>query len=543
MFDTKKIEHIMGSYFESLSNFFKKINEEYSQKYDKIILLTRRCVILNEIFGEAFKYKVSENCDIVSDTNICMENFCGKESILIVDDIIIHGRAVTNLYNKLKKSVRNIDVSAYYMYYNAKLSNDINVLDYTMVTSAEWHDLSNKLVELILNSRIPYATFTASYYLEELSHVPLPLKNCYSTEIRGDSGKNIMLNVYFDNNCDFTLLKNINSIACVREYSYEDGTKTIIPFVIIPEIRIHFLELFSKLDLINDILDESNNIFIKSANYEYKSVLFSFMINVFYSKVILKNFDVKNFSLNWQVLLRTFPKDVMDRILNIDNEIARKFLNLNIVYDNNKKNIESDYLYKFDFNIPNVIENMDIAKDYACFWIYNLHCENEKRAITGEDRLYGYSVKKLLSFVNKSQLEKIITALIYVWDIGYGSYSFKKIEDTIYSCISDGEQAYKIMFMKYQEFVPVISLMQKYSYLSKKTNNYWDNWEEYAKSDNVNESVINNFKKAIDVFKERSMFDFCIFHTEQASINHGIKDAVEKYLVDLISKGNGVKWK
>ena len=152
------LETVLGYAYDGVYKFFVETINEFAKKYTHVILMARRCLLLYEIFN---RNNTSKPLNIKS--NLDLSEINSNDSVLIVDDIIIHGRTVNELYNKIKKDigVSDVRILAYYRYAE---SLEINGLIHAWpVTASEWRDLSDKLVNVILHVQMPYVTYVPTF--------------------------------------------------------------------------------------------------------------------------------------------------------------------------------------------------------------------------------------------------------------------------------------------------------------------------------------------------------------------------------------------
>lgn len=100
-------------YYEEIKSFYNFVLDEYKgNEYDFIILTTRRSYVLFKIFGKIRNEAVESNTVIVNNHSLDFfeSSFWKNKSVLIVDDILINGRAVQSIVQKTKDA-KNIYLS------------------------------------------------------------------------------------------------------------------------------------------------------------------------------------------------------------------------------------------------------------------------------------------------------------------------------------------------------------------------------------------------------------------------------------------------
>lgn len=234
-------------------NFFKKnfLNES---EYDYIIVKARRAYMLARIFGiillfaeeeqdyiESYKAALSK---MHSDVYIYTKSFKKQQhkKLLILDDIIIHGRALNELVAYLTNndiySVQEIKVDSIVMSETAEcVQPDLTAtLDDNVkkVSVVEWKRLSNEIVTLIQVSGQSYASFTDSYLCECTNELPDTVYTVHDVMNNARRIAGVTMDVSFDN------IVNDYAFAwsCTRLYTNRDTNAAIkkiaVPFVSLP---------------------------------------------------------------------------------------------------------------------------------------------------------------------------------------------------------------------------------------------------------------------------------------------------------------------
>lgn len=177
------IETCLRNYTESFYSFFENILESNA---DYILILSRRCYVIYLIFQRyIFKEKKCPKARFITDKatpwliSEIKKDPSKSHNILIVDDVLIHGRTVAKVYLYLKKELNILfpDQEDYLRIYVCKQSieryNFCNVpeerkelLNNTyadgFVTAIEWKKLAEYLVKLIHKFGMPYLSFLLS---------------------------------------------------------------------------------------------------------------------------------------------------------------------------------------------------------------------------------------------------------------------------------------------------------------------------------------------------------------------------------------------
>ena len=221
-----------NKYKNNLELLFKCFAEEikkllHENQYDYVVLTTRRCFCL--IVAVQRKYKIFSNDEwnkIISSQAIKIENFKNK-SIALIDDVMIHGTSVWNIYNKLQEAnAKNIDTFVlaksveYPDFYRIQTGKPYKQM--LLLSQDDWQYLSNEIVYYFYNNNVPYVSYV--YGVEILENLCSKLQfkysdfntNIYSMvkEVLKDKSEKTIIHY---NSTDSKLVK----YSCVREYNFD----------------------------------------------------------------------------------------------------------------------------------------------------------------------------------------------------------------------------------------------------------------------------------------------------------------------------------
>ena len=181
----KVLNECLKNYTESFYNFFVNI---LNSNADYILILSRRCYVLYLIFRRfIFKNDVCSNAYFITDKatswliSEIKKDTNKSHNILIVDDVLIHGRTVAKVYlfirNELSKLFGSEEAKKVLRICVCKQSNERynfctdqkkrqELLNNTyadgFVTTIEWKKLAEYLVKLIHKFGMPYLSFLLS---------------------------------------------------------------------------------------------------------------------------------------------------------------------------------------------------------------------------------------------------------------------------------------------------------------------------------------------------------------------------------------------
>ena len=426
------------------------------------------------------KTKVQNKCDETDNYVVKTRN----ARVLVLDDIIIHGRALSQLVDYLINvglyNLVNVDADSIIVCKDAECIN--NNLEACLVdkykkksarqeygvTPESWKSLSNKFVEIIQHSGQSYAAFIDSYM------VPVDY-NCedalphYVPELCSSAQKkaNIKLKVYYKKD-EFkdNMLKH-----CLRYYT-QKLENDLVRRIAIPFVELPFISLQEWRGMYSQISVFKNVKHIKNNGGTHGSVdIFSYkLVSNIASNYFAKELDLVEATSN--NLLYSFNLNVTDNV-----EILKEAY---IVYSNLKKannnmvsestddvigfctqrvkHLESVKLWK---NLVSKTQKAKITTEdlnaMMTKYLAKLNAINEERAKMKEPRLQGMPIASLFEVLRyysdkyNWNLEPetywaFYAYIISLWDVGIANYNvdiFKyEGKEYIGGCITDGEQAY-----------------------------------------------------------------------------------------------------
>lgn len=474
------LENTLSMDYFRYENFFKKICEE---NYKYVILLTRRCLILADMFIRAGLIK---NKDIfISDYSICMilGGLEDNDKVCIVDDILIHGRKVSEIYRLLRSSgilSRNIDVCVCVKNEDSdNVDSEIkNIRAEREACDSMWRDCSNRIVESILRTETPYVSCVG--YLEtsiDFAEINDEFLSSYYEQANEILDlENIRMEIAYWNNKDSNILLNqIASLSCMRKYTYPSGKVIFVPYVFLKSFALDNIgELFGEIANIckKNGLKCLGNIFLSDAYdsslinvlIEYKYTMLTMFISWVYGIYLCgKNDNIKS-SLKDSIVEYSIVKskrEVIAELDNIDYTTAKNILFTDFTVDkyiHQNINLETEYENELSAEIENLFQGRDIDKISA--WNNFVHSNfrlDERRAENGRVRFDGMPFGYILDRLRKTEISfedkmfKLVGQIVSTCDIGRTS-CLSTINETsgyVSNYISPGEQAYRIIVMSY----------------------------------------------------------------------------------------------
>lgn len=160
----KILKYIFGEmHFLKIKNFFEQFYNK--DNFDFVIFTTRRCHVLFCIFNRYFFDSYDSNgITFISDKALHFYNNKLKGSkCAIVDDILIHGRALNSVYDRVY-SKRPESVKKYAFMQSKEAKHKADIVVYDCVSNAIWKRFSNRIVTAIIMASFPYTSYIFSCY-------------------------------------------------------------------------------------------------------------------------------------------------------------------------------------------------------------------------------------------------------------------------------------------------------------------------------------------------------------------------------------------
>ena len=443
--------------------FFKKIIQLYkTNEYDYIILTTRRCFCLffalytdtNFIntFDEQENNILSQIVErIISSQRIkIVGDLFNNKSILLLDDVMIHGHAVYRLHKIINSfspekidtlvAIRNIEIPDFY--FNSVGKKYLCIKE---MLSPDWRKLSNAIVK--------YLHFRGQCYTSYIYGIKTENAKLYNSqglnEIAIDFKKLETYSefenypVYYSYNFNVQY-KFIQSII-IRKYELPNDSNycIIVPYIQLADFKTKELDNIWE-ELISKIKNKEHALIdIKSSEDKYKALtaicgicLYKHLFGdiALYDNIIDKSF-VPNF-------LRIVAENF--QLQDVFSFIEKHF------YET--KNSLSDSLMEISFSksLAQVIKNKTDIYDFFKTYFYIVTREEDQAYQKNEDTYdylkpifasnFNFLLNTNFDNLNKNEVNAI---LMFLADIGVLSYiAVKNKSNKIGTCIKTGEQSY-----------------------------------------------------------------------------------------------------
>lgn len=457
-------------YTDNFDLLFKTFAEEikaqiHNEEYDFVILTTRRCFAL--IVAVQKKHNVfnqNEWSKIISSQSIDIINFNDKK-LLLVDDIMIHGTAVYNIYTKLQNSsAQTVDTFVmaksieYPDFYLIKTNKDYEQM--LLLSQKDWQKLSNEVLYYFYNFSIPYISYVFGFTNVETVNKCFQFKfSKFNNDIKNaiyeisKNRKNAEIIHY--GVCNSKLIK----YTCIRQYEFE---QTIyIPYCELKDFTSESLieswknisnkykmnNIFSKISASTDIYKVYSLLltFIQLKKFElYTDWIDKSFYEGFYSDLIILLDKIKNDNIVTAYDLENF-------LINIGLkkcEFKPKQKSSIYISALSKKEYNSDdklmdffmYIFQISKNEGNAFKNM-----------LNKYFENSKLNDTNILHRSMFPTSYIMPYFKKDNKYHLLSFVIFLLDSGIISHIVdlmenKSGEKIVATNLKTGEQSYRILY-------------------------------------------------------------------------------------------------
>lgn len=476
-------------------------------------------IIANDIVSEKLscKYKTKsdqetfdvflQNCNkICTDIYLSSAKFFNvincDTKILILDDILIHGRALMQLVQYLEqfyitntekeRLTENIHVKTVVVHKDAECLPELSSVlcndKYNDIASwrkygesdTDWKQKSSAYVNLILYSGQSYAAFVDSYKSMKNFDAILESEG-YTQTITGiNSTKHatcgVDMTVMFEESDNKNNVSFNQIVSCVRNYKTYATDITpvtaesfVVPFVTLPFVSVAAItEELKKFGVA--IQGTTSKREIKQVGTLGDAIVYDYkLLTCIYSNVLAQELNLTtptsntlkySFGVEWTNI--GAQVEILKNLYDLLNTQGISVNLKDVIVSKKIKNvIPAVAIWQ---NVLDKSQNDKYElKDYYYLvrtFITELHAENEKRAVRQEERLQGlplYMFYTVLSdWLNKRKqkltthlYQEIYAYLISLWDVGIANYNVDVYnvdgQQYIGGCIVDGEQAFYAM--------------------------------------------------------------------------------------------------
>lgn len=493
-----------GRIFDSLFNYFRAF---YIANFEVKILITRKSYMIFKIFEEVFEkiesIKGKKYGEFYTSNYVYQLKHIpnlNEKKILVVDDIVIHGRTISNTCRRLYKIIFNQEVEQI-DFTNSKLfeklkdkvyissflvSEEGQCLDAIIplfvnfnrqvkVNDIGWRDISDKINLFIAKANKGYVSYldTFCFKKNEMAYNIICSKldkfEKQDNVLFSDNGiDSYILNLSqckdFHNdiyNEFISLLDNNRIISFIRVYKYKSSL-CIIPFAFLPTVKkdelyefylyllsLNILSTKARENLDNyfsfDSLENNDYVFC----FEWITYFLSKCIGIIYFESSGINVDLNSGGIKCS---ESFSSCYLDNsLLSFSNIKKENKVVFQTAFNNKRKELELDEcIRQYELCWDECDRNLN--KTMAIYLTRTREID-QCRAKMHMQRLFGICAEDIQAITGLDN-SSICTSVINTWDCGMGSGKPKIIEtsrDYLGTVTVNGEQIYRYFFDLYKQ--------------------------------------------------------------------------------------------
>lgn len=456
------IMSILDRNYDLLYDYFCNALE---RKEEYKILRARRCQVLFLIFLPVI---LKNEPDIQIHGTFISNHAIAKyrediirSSAVILDDIVIHGRGLQELYEELDEEYLNDNIHVYVhkMSRNAdamadklkkKLEFDSKIFDW------EWRELSTQLVNVIQATVAPYVSFVEAY----ISFRNIDLEKVNDRFIiydnTNDDQKRVGAEAYaiFEKDALPSVIQSGGYDACIRCYESKKMKKTVyMPYVFMKafsrdDIRLFCIEFAKNLKneqeaLKEEVLKEQDN----DLNLRYRAYLVNVLLNRIYSLYLDNKYNgIFDFSAGeWATLAMCFGDAVANDIEELKYDDICNFINLEFEQTQCDEELEVDQILVR--GLEEAWEDKEPNETLPLYFYFNRQLD-EDSVRRGEKRKNGLSIKTFYNKLN-DDIHRASSLQLKSWDSGIAASDIFVINNKVVSLYARaGEQSFRYIANK-----------------------------------------------------------------------------------------------
>lgn len=485
----EKAREILGNNYTLVYRSFRKVLE--SNFYYKVFR-SRRCQVLFNIFAPIILNDLDQEDPniwekvqgiFISDNALIKykkEILKGATQVLLVDDIMIHGRGLEQLYESLDPDYKLQNIKVYVIVKNNesyglkeeflhRLKAEIPVFEWG------WKELSSQLVNLIYYNATPYISYVGSYYgelFDDKSNCKVKFsdlvqqKQVNLIDNTNETQKKMKetSSVIFENNDVPLFFDNLCYACCLRIYENKDsGKRTLVPYAFLKNFSMDDAEAVSsflaeKLDhkkfrsVCKDLqMKNYSNELDKKQYLAYKMRLVNAFVNLFYGIYVADRYDLslENWTFDVAQFNICYGDNIAEEALNLVFADFSDFVNLPVWEKKYVNDFQEDEelasLFDETMDQANSMQ-LPILREKMEQYFFENGMIDERRAKKFLPRKNGITIKKILGKASVSfPKNELISVLLNAWDSGIASGSTLAPvgKDIVAMYVAAGEQSFR----------------------------------------------------------------------------------------------------
>lgn len=461
---------ILGEDYEETKTFFYNV---ITVKCPYKVFLTRRAFVLYKLFQTVFGNEIEAYGKMYNTHSLPLLKNTEQGKILIVDDIIVHGRTMTRIVDKLQEW--NIDKTRIVLWCircNSKACNLEKLKPFLKhviyVMPEQWEKFSDTLTKSIVASNVGYISFVDSYRVEDIDFSNISTwANQLNLQVLSNTAEHftryaIESKILWGNFSRKDIVDKYNITPCIRIYKMGEE-ELLIPYVFMPSLCVDKVYLFCRSLLKDFGINEYPAIF-DNQDPDILALFYKWTTNKI-SFAFLESF-VKEYELNFERKLNickefecsesyAFECECVD---NTSMEYSKVDLEGEL-----STNVASDKCLQLMSRLLSQLKCIQDFPEIFSEYISSMRSMDNELAKNGDDRLLGIQVSDILALIkHKLKLEEtseiqnvVMSIIIGAWDCGRCAYVIEAIKTTdgenIASClIRHGEQSFTAYYSRHK---------------------------------------------------------------------------------------------
>lgn len=581
------IEKALGSErYNYVSRFFFHV---CTSQYPYKLLVTRRAFLLYKIFYNIFKnckealepFGVKEfmpfgkvfNSHSIS---LLKEINKSEDKLLISDDIVVHGRSISNIYNEVTSmGIKAENISIWCIYCSASAECISNVTKKRMLVyhtiGSSWKTVSDAFTKTVIDSMFGYTSYVDTYlYNDNTSRLIAYLRQKKPKIVQMESPVTEKYNmesyVYFPKDRD----QELKCLECIRFYINKKNRVLIIPYLFIAPIaanqaRAYAISLLKKYN-IEKIPVEFEKV---GEEVEVCSLFLKWTVNQIGQKLINQFFqqhrnEILDLGSTEKIIFEKMEYQESYHLSGLGSDVPNcDFPEFEDFHDNLKSSVLESILQRYNNESTRSLQKdkvPDLAKLNEIYVKYSFEIKEQDEynaKIKKHERIKGIDLYEFYdTVVNQLQindlekrentLKNIAALYIMQWDTGCAAYNFDTIttngQGVILACLMrNGEQVYQSVYLQYQDIYPFYKSFIQQTYENRPGK--WDELTPFVQQVLINEienkknkkKQINRLKRRIadfrDLMKKDSSFFNDAFVVKVPKVNETVFQQVNQYIV------------
>lgn len=553
---------------ELLFQYFIEILENKS-KYDYIIFVTRKSFDLFKVFRRSYSVITSAKIFSSKAIDIIGNDFNGKK-VLIVDDILIHGKALYSLKNKIENHYHPsiVDLSVFIQKYDqydaANTVFNLNCNNKYLSYESEWKRVTEYLVEIFHDENIPYTSYVLDMDIENVEKEDF-LKIVNEFNAQKIEHKDFPFYFYISISIDNIeeRIRNIVQFSVLRIYYNENLKKlTLSPYVQLDDLNSD--DVSRLWNILND----------RIANLDLKCCFLSSVeiIRALTASISIASWEdtIKNSLLiserqediiyNYDELNYSFYDDFSNDLKEI---VEKKDTLYDLLSELHKQHIyelgDNTYISILQDSEKWELNNIS-PKDNFSRYIEYINDYKETQFETALKNSIDTPIEKYLSFdydgipysllyskfYNGSNEEEIISKYIELLELGHISADIQCYNSIVYTGIRTGERSWKLTIDNNLDIIFPIAYIFRTCELFSKLNKFNED-NRYYYFQKAIESLsgefgfdVNKMRLLINTFEKNmpysidSITEYAYKYDQSIVYDERIQEYVRKLIDDYI---------